>query len=271
LREKGLLDKSCGGGRGHKSFHVNSSHIIIHAYLKCIDLIKTKTPRYRHKTDTLPDTNLSSKIDSINFKKNLSNYLETSEVGKDVDKRNETKKTETWFMNLDFSAVSPIKATHVNSSIRNLVQATLNPDDVQSFLNRYKSWMTTQDISKIKNPIALFCEKLKEFATFKKSDVEDSITDEERQTEVEFMISVNKAKAEMDMIKKAKSNQDETEWNEYFESHFNEWYEQSSEQEKLALSQPSSLAPFGSAYYKLSVKASYKENIFTRNVTRKEP
>jgi hypothetical protein len=196
----------------------------------------------------------SSKIDS-NFKNNLTNYLSEP-----------VTKKETWFMDLDFSNVHPIKATHVNSSIRDLVQATLNAEGVQNYLDRYMSWMTTQDTSKIKNPIALFCEKLKDFATIRKSDVEDCLTDSERRAEAEFMIAVNKAKAEMDLIKKSKDMKNEMELNERLEIQFSEWFEQASDQEKVSLCEPSGLAPLGSDYYKTSLKAAYGEKVWNREV-----
>ena len=101
------------------------------------------------------------------------------------DKNLEVKLTNNWFDLLDFSPVSPIGPMQVNSSIRNLVQEKLQPEQVQDFLNRFKSWLFAQQ--KVQNPLGMFCDKLKEFATEGDSAILNAMTDEDRELGVKFL------------------------------------------------------------------------------------
>ena len=113
---------------------------------------------------TQQGTNGSSKVDS-NFNNNLTNYPE----GLD------------WFKHLDFKPIDPIRPMQVNQSIRTLVVQSLSQDQAQDFINRFQSWAATQ--GKINNPLAFFCDKLKEFASNKDSAVLSHKTEDERKLE----------------------------------------------------------------------------------------
>jgi hypothetical protein len=124
-----------------------------------------------------PIAGTSSKIDS-NINNNLTNYQESSE----------------WFKQLDFKPISPITAMQVNQSIRHLVVQSLNQEQAQDFINRFQSWATTQ--RKINNPIAFFCDKLKEFASNKDSAVLSHKTEDERKFEAEWAQKMEQVETE---------------------------------------------------------------------------
>jgi hypothetical protein len=203
--------------------------------------------------ETEPKTSASSSKIDVFLKNNLSDYL------------SENTKPEPWFLELDFSKVYPIKAINVNVRIRELAQAMLSKEQVQNFLDRYKSWLATQDISKVNSQIALFCEKLKDFATIKQSDVEDCLTEDERLVEVQMASEMTKARAELDLISKAKAEQFTKEMSEKINREFDEWLISATEEDQIALSNPSGLAPLGSDYYKTALRAAYAEKVFKGN------
>ena len=99
-------------------------------------------------------TNPPSKIVSSNL--NNLPILTSTEVGTD-------NLNKGWFKTLDFSKVRPIGAMQVNSSIRNLIEQKLDQDDAQNFINRFMPWMSLQ--TRVNNPLGLFCDKFKEYAT----------------------------------------------------------------------------------------------------------
>jgi hypothetical protein len=160
-----------------------------------------------------------------------------------------------WFKTLDFSKVYPIGPMVVNPAIRTLVHEKLEPELVQDFINRFTSWTLTQ--GRITSPIGLFCDKLKELAKEGDSPVFTCMTEEERQIEAQFAVHVEKARAEMDLILKAR-NADK----EHAEvANFEKWFQSASEIDKLEFAEPSSLAPTGSEAYKRILKALYFEKM----------
>lgn len=160
-----------------------------------------------------------------------------------------------WFKNLDFSKIYPIGPMVVNPAIRSLIEEKLSPDLVQDFINRFTSWTSTQ--GRITSPIGLFCDKLKELAREGDSPVFGCMTEEERQAEAAFAAHVEKAKAEMELIRKARSESVEKEADSAFEN----WYTSSNDSEKFELAEPSSFAPSESEAYRRILKAAYLEKI----------
>lgn len=170
----------------------------------------------------------------------------------------EVKKSgveQNWFKNLDFSKVHPIGPMVVNSAIRTLVQENLSAEVVQDFINRFTSWTSTQ--GRITSPIGLFCDKLKELAKEGDSPVFACMTDEEREIEAAYAAQVEKAKVEMELIRKARSESQE----QQDASQFEEWYASASDEEKAAFAETSPLAPAGSEAYKRILKVVYLEKM----------
>lgn len=211
---------------------------------------------------TKPTTNLRQNLQHTYNKltAQLTSELTTTAPSK-LDSKNNLNLTNLtqppanpWFKDLDFSKVTPIGPMQVNSTIRNLVQEKLNPDDVQNFLNRFTSWVATQ--SKISNPLGMFCEKLKEFANEGDSPILYAMTEEERQIEAQFAAQVEKARAEMELINKAREQSRLKQKEESFES----WFQNASEEEMINLFKPNAIAKLGSPSYKLGLKAVYMES-----------
>lgn len=162
---------------------------------------------------------------------------------------------QSWFKNLDFSKIHPIGPMMVNPAIRSLVEEKLAPELVQDFINRFTSWTSTQ--GRITSPIGLFCDKLKELAREGDSPIFGCMTEEERQVEVAFVAQVEKAKAEMELIRKARSEVAEKEADTAFES----WYNSSSNSEKFELAETSAFAPAESEAYKRILKAAFFQKV----------
>lgn len=160
-----------------------------------------------------------------------------------------------WFKNLDFTKVQPIGPMVVNATIRALVHQKLTPEIVQDFINRFTSWTSTQ--GRITSPIGLFCDKLKELAKEGDSPIFGCMTEEEREIEAAFAMQVEKAKAELDLIRKAKSVNAERE----VEAEFEAWYSSASDSEKEQYAEPSAFAPLNSEAYKRILRAAYFEKL----------
>ena len=141
----------------------------------------------------------------------------------------------------------------VNSSIRDLVQERLSPEIVQEFLNKFKSWLAQQ--SRIQNPLAMFCEKLKELAVEGDSAILACMTEEERLIEVEFAQQIEKARLEMALIAKSKEHSAKQE----FETKFETWYAQTSRNEHELLQASTSLIEYGSEIYKNVLRQKFRE------------
>jgi hypothetical protein len=200
-----------------------------------------------------PTTNPSSKIDSNNLN-NISL----------VDLKNTTafEKEANWIKSLDFSPVAPIGAMQVNPSIRLLVQEKLQQEQVQDFLNRFKNWLATQQ--KIQNPLAIFCNKLKEFAIEGDSAVLGMMTDQEREIEVKFIEETKKAREQIQLIEKAKvenSRSQEEKLKAEAEVEFEEWYKSASDFELSEMAAPIDLAPLRSNLHKISTKVVFMKRI----------
>ncbi len=244
---KGLLSKRADGGGAGARVYINMNHEVLVSFSKHKSLLQTFA-QTGHKQvterDTEPstkrDTNPSSKLVS-NINNNLTNSLEPK-----VEK-------PTWFKDLNFTPVHPIGPMQVNSSIRDLVQERLNPDTVQEFLNKFKSWLAQQ--SRIQNPLAMFCEKLKELAVEGDSAILACMTEEERQIELEFAQQIEKAKAEMALIVKSKEQSAKQE----FESRFESWYAQTSRSEHESLQASTGLIEYGSEIYKNVLRQKFRE------------
>jgi hypothetical protein len=205
------------------------------------------------KQSTEQSTNTPSKLDS---KKLINNYLANEEPN------TVSEKDTNWFKILDFSPVSPIGAMQVNSSIRTLVQEKLQPEQVQEFLNRFKNWLATQQ--KIQNPLAIFCDRLKEFATEGDSAILSVMTDQEREIEAQFIEETKKAKAQIQLIEKAqieKSKNQEENLRTEAEAEFEEWYNSASDIELAQMAPPIDIAPLRSGLHKISTKSAFMSKI----------
>ena len=198
-------------------------------------------------------TNTPSKLDS---KKLINNYL-TNEEPNTV-----SEKDTNWFKALDFSPVSPIGAMQVNSSIRALVQEKLQREQVQEFLNRFKNWLATQQ--KIQNPLAIFCDRLKEFATEGDSAILSVMTDQEREIEAQFIEETKKARVQIQLIEKAqieKSKNQEENLRTEAEAEFEKWYNSASDVELAQMTPPIDIAPLRSGLHKISTKSAFMSKI----------
>ena len=187
----------------------------------------------------------SSKIDSIY---NNTNYLsgEQDTNGTQVSARN-----LSWFKDLDFSKIPIIRPMMINSAIRKQVETELDRDDVQIFINKFKNWLASQH--KIQNPVAIFCEKLKEWCSEGASDVLYALSDEEIEAEKVFALEIEKKRAEIDLINKARAFKQEQDK----EALFQEWFTQSTEEEKRSLYPETSFAKFGSDIYVIGLKDAF--------------
>ncbi len=198
--------------------------------------------QHNSDADSDADSNFSA---SSKLVSNINNKL-TNSLGTKLEK-------PTWFKDLNFTAVHPIGPMQVNSSIRDLVQERLSPEIVQEFLSRFKSWLAQQ--SRIQNPLAMFCEKLKELAVEGDSAILACMTEEERQIELEFAQQIEKAKAEMALIVKSKEHSAKQE----FESRFESWYAQTSRSEHESLQASTGLIEYGSEIYKNVLRQKFRE------------
>lgn len=235
-----LESKRGNGGYTVYELHPTTHSQLISGYIRNNYVTIPEQKRNNSVTESVTEsvTNASSKIDSKNYN-NLTNYLEPSST------------TATWFKELDFSKVSPIGPMLVNATIRSLVQQKLNPEVVQDFLNRFTSWVATQ--SRVSNMVGLFCDKLKELANEGDSPVLACMTEEERQIELAYAAQVEKARAELDLIQKARALERE----KIQETDFENWYSTASESEKEHLVPSSHLAPEGSEARKRLLRATY--------------
>lgn len=159
----------------------------------------------------------------------------------------------TWFKSLDFTPVFPINPMQVNSSIRKLVEERLSPDDTQSFINRFMTWLSGQ--GRVNSPIAIFCDKLKEYANEGDSAILYVKTQDEIQMELEIARKAEKVRQEIELIERAK----EFEKSKQEDLTFENWYLAASDEELLALKQPNSFMEFRSEIYKKTIKGIYLE------------
>lgn len=187
----------------------------------------------------------SSKIDRENF--NLS-QLTTAPTSAPT-------KPMGWFKSLDFTAVHPIAPMQVNSSIRNLVEMTLEEDKVQSFISRFKNWLATQ--SRVNNPLGMFCDKLKELANEGDSAVLQCMTEEERKIEIEFLNQLQAAKKDLEFIQVAKEDQEQ----KRIEQEFLNWYREVTDDELLEMLKPNQFLQFRSEMYKKGIRGLFFETV----------
>lgn len=235
---------------------------------------------YKSNTDsnTNSNTKRSSKIVRNNYNTKLTNSAELYSNTRinDFQKSNLSSNQESksnsiqvnWFKQLDFLPVSPIGPMQVNSSIRNLVQEKLQPEQVQDFLNRFKSWLTTQH--KIQNPVAIFCDRLKEFATEGDSAVLSVMTDQEREIEAKFLEETQKARVQMQLIEKAnedklRSHQEHAKLEA--EAEFEKWYFSANDAELIQMVPPSSIAPLRSNLHKISIRSAFMQRFGLEETT----
>lgn len=158
-----------------------------------------------------------------------------------------------WFKTLDFSLVAPISPMQVNTSIRNLVESQLTFDDVQNFINRFLPWLSTQ--SKVNNVIAIFCDRLKEYAREGDSAVLYVMTEAEIKLESELAKRALNIRQEREFIQKEKELEVLSQKGDEFEK----WYTEASDQELLELQKSSAFLEFRSELYKKMVKSVYLE------------
>ena len=248
-----IVKKSDRGGIGAR-LYLSIDHEVFLLFSKYQSFIKS-TFETGHNEDTKShtkrDTKPSSKIDSIY---NNTNYL-SGEPDKDPTKivAQPSAQNSSWFKDLDFSQVPIIRPMLVNSAIRKQVESELDRDDVQIFINKFKNWLASQH--KIQNPVAIFCEKLKEWCNEGASDVLYALSDEEIEIEKVFALEVEKKRQELALIEKAKSFKLEQDSELKFEA----WFKSSTDDEKKELFKPQEFAEFGSAHYIAALKSTYLE------------
>jgi hypothetical protein len=191
------------------------------------------------KVSAVVSANPSSKLDSnIN---NISNYTSAPTY------------QSTWFKSLNFTPVFPINPMQVNSSIRKLVEERLTLDDTQNFINRFMTWLSGQ--GRVNSPIAIFCDKLKEYANEGDSAILYVKTQDEIQMELEIARKTEKVRQEIELIERAKAFEKSKQEDLTFEN----WYLAASDEELLALKQPNSFMEFRSEIYKKTIKGIYLE------------
>ena len=165
----------------------------------------------------------------------------------------------SWFKTLNFKPVHPINPMQVNSSIRRLVEERLEQDDAQNFINRFMTWLSGQ--GKVNSPIAIFCDKFKEYANEGDSAILYVKTQEEIHMEHELAQKTEKMRQEIELIEKAKAFEKSKQDDENFEN----WYLSATDDELLQLQQPNSFVEFKSEIYKKSIKGIYLEKYFSAN------
>ncbi len=270
LVSEGYLQKteSKRGAGGFLVFEINHlvySQILASSFHNNSGIIPEQF-RNNSVTDNVTDneTSPSSKLVSNNIN---NNYLTISEQSKPIDKPTipVAQVQTSWFKELDFSAVAPISPMQVNSSIRNLVQEKLQPEQVQDFLNRFNSWLKTQQ--KIQNPLAIFCDRLKEFATEGDSAILSAMTDQEKkmnqeyeakllselQNEINQKQELQKAKLEINKIKATEE--------------FEKWYTSASDTELAQMIPPSGIAPLRSNLHKMSARSAFMQGFGLEETT----
>jgi len=249
LVEKKLL-KIENSSRGKSSWRIFSLNEKIFNEISLNNSIRHQlsTNKVSILASTLAST-FPSKIDSIY---NNTNYL-TGELDANGIQTPSQQQAQNlgWLKSLNFSAIPYIKPMMVNSAIRTLVETKLDPDDVQMFINKFKNWLVTQN--KIQNPLAIFCDKLKEYANEGDSPVLAVMSDEEIQVEYLMAQDLEKKRAEMDLINKARTFKQEQDK----EALFQEWLSQASEEEKKSLYPETSFAKFGSDIYTIGLKDAF--------------
>ena len=257
LSLKNLFNNQTLIGRGKKEIYLEANMDMIKFYSKNRAFYKAKLNLVNTDADTAPNTNAntkpSSKIDSIY---NNTNYL-TGEPDTNETQATTQQQAQNlgWFKSLNFLAIPYIKPMMVNSAIRTLVETKLDPDDVQMFINKFKNWLVTQN--RIQNPLAIFCDKLKEFANEGDSPVLAVMSDEEMQVEYLMAQDLEKKRAEMDLINKARAFKQE----QGKEDLFQEWLSQASDEEKKSIYPESGFAKYGSDIYNLGLKQAYLDSV----------
>lgn len=254
------------GSNGWTSYGINPTAFELYSSQKDVfDRLYTykKIEHSNTNSNTYSNTTRPSKIVRDKYYSKLSNSShQYSNTGALITHQNQIVQTETWFKSLDFSPVSPIGAMQVNSSIRTLVQEKLQREQVQEFLNRFKNWLATQQ--KIQNPLAIFCDRLKEFATEGDSAILSVMTDQEREIEAQFIEETKKAKAQIQLIEKAqieKSKNQEENLRTEAEAEFEKWYNSASDIELAQMAPPIDIAPLRSGLHKISTKSAFMSKI----------
>jgi hypothetical protein len=246
LREKQIIDKDSfkDGKGGWTKYKISEI-----AYRDLTNLRKSISLNqniYAVKVGTNLGTNSSSKIVSNNL--NKLPILTSEEVGTE-------KYIQGWFKTLDFSKVRPIGPMQVNSSIRNLVEQKLDQDDAQNFINRFMSWMSLQ--TRVNNPLGLFCDKFKEYATEGDSAVLLAVTDEERQIEVELAERFEKMRAENELIAKHRDESVKRQQDDEFEI----WIDGLTREEKITLVPTNSYMAENSPAHRAILKQRFIESV----------
>ncbi len=241
-----IIKKTDKGGAGAKIYLSIEQEVFLN-YTKYQTYLKNNI-NTGHKrdtmTDTKRDTNPPSKLVSNNI---LTNYTGESD-------HNISTNHNAWFKDLDFSRLPIIRPMMINAAIRKQVEEKLDRDDVQFFIYKFKNWLTTQQ--RVQNPVAIFCEKLKEWCIEGDTDVLYALSDEEIEAAKYFAEETEKRRSQIELINKAK----EFEKSQKLDEEFENWYSNASDEELLSLQAPTSLLKFKSEIYKKTVRGIYAEN-----------
>lgn len=198
-------------------------------------------------------TTPSSQLDSNNI-----NILTNSKESISPEFTPESEKSEKFqFKDLDFSKIPMIKAMMINTAIRKAVETNLEFDDVQMFINKFKNWISQQN--RIQNPVAIFCEKLKELVAEGDSDVLYVLSDEELEAEMLLAQEIEQKRQQRLLIEKVQHEKEKAILLSTIEKEFETWVQTSDRLEKESLFKPNTFAEFGSERYNQILKSKYFE------------
>lgn len=239
LRSKHLIDRvdykdGKGGWTRYKLAEITYKELLNIKNTRTPFVISSEQSNVRAKVGSIVSADPSSKIDrNLN---NITNYT------------NAPTLHISWFKALNFVPVSPINPMQVNTSIRKLVEEKLSQDDVQNFINRFMTWLSGQ--GRVNSALALFCDKLKEYANEGDSAVLYVQTSDEIQIELELAKRAEKMRQDLELIAQTKRH----EISVLNDLKFEDWYEKASDEELLKLQRPNSLMEFRGEIYKKTIK-----------------
>lgn len=231
--------------KGRSGFRIFSINPIIFS-----QLIQEKAENKYHANHHVEHHGFPPSKEVSYYKNNITNYTQNPNV---VISKNFN------FKELDFSEVAPLHPMQVNSSIRKLAEEKLEKEDMQMFVDRFMVWVSTQ--KNVQNIIGLFCAKVKELAEEGDSPVMQVLSRKEALAEKEFLEQAKKLQIQEELTNKFNQEIRDQEIN----SKFQVWFNSITDEEKLKLVPEDSkgFSKVGSSSHTASLKAYFKDNIFT--------